>query len=99
MTSSARVRKHRSSLGQGRRRVEVVVPANDAALVRNLAQILRTNPEKSAELRRLISAKAAPKSEQSAAEFFNEIRMHFPPGPPLEIIRDETSEMREINLR
>jgi len=98
MTSTARVKKHRASLGQGQRRVEVIVPTPDAEFVKTVAKILRTDPKKSAELRALAIETPKPKDARTAADVFAEIRKIYPPGPPLEFDRDDLLPDRDFSF-
>lgn len=97
MSSTARVRKHRANSTQLMRRVEVTVPAAAANDLRAAAKALREGGLAALAIRKAIQANVARPSE-NAYEFFERIKVHIPPGEPLTFERDQTTEMREIDL-
>lgn len=98
MNSSARVRKHRAKCGPGMRRVEVIVPMTAADEVRAAAKALRQGGRAADAIRRAVNLDIE-RPNENAREFFERIMVHIPPGEPLVFERDQTTEMREINLK
>ena len=97
MTSSARVRKHRARTAPGMRRVEVIVPAAAARELRAAAKALRQGGTAAEAVRKAVQLKVEDPNETARA-FFDRIMVHIPPGEPFVYERDQTTEMREINL-
>lgn len=68
-TSSERVRRHRrKAIAEGSRRVEVTVPDEDAALVREVARTLRRGGRTAEALRSRIAAAIVPPRAQTGRE-------------------------------
>jgi hypothetical protein len=96
MTSSARVKRHRDSKHMAVRRVEVTVAPKDAARIKQAAGLLRRNDQVAEKIRQFLdSVDTAPKT---ALDLFKPLWALYPPGPPLDLSRDDMAPDRDFEL-
>ena len=95
---AARVASHRSRQASvGRKRVEIVVPSKDVALIRQLAERLRAGPAEAAAVRRALEAAMAPAAVRTGKELVALLRTAPLEGATLELERDR-SPTRELDF-
>ncbi len=98
MAAAARVAGHRVRLTQaGRKRVEVVVPARDIALIKQLAERLRASPADAARARSLLVAAVAQPQARTGAALIDLLRGIPSGGIELDLKRDRTP-LRNVDL-
>lgn len=89
LPSAARVAKHRSrQASSGRKRVEVVVPRQDIALIRRVAERLRAGPSAAAAVRSALATAVAPPTARTGKELVALLQSAPLDGATLEIRRD-----------
>ena len=98
LPAAARVAGHRVRLTQaGRKRVEVVVPARDIALIKQLAERLRASPADAARARSLLVAAVAQPKALTGAALIDLLRSVPSGGSELDLERDRTP-LRDVDL-
>jgi len=91
LPAAARVAGHRLRLTQaGRKRVEVVVPVRDIALIKQLAERLRAPPADAARARSLLVAAVAQPKARTGAALIDLLRGVPSGGSELDLERDHT---------
>ena len=89
---SARVARHRvKTAASGSRRVEIVVPADDAPLIKAVAGALRAGGPEAARLRAQLEPALRPQKARTGAELVAFLRASPLVGADLSFERDQTT--------
>ena len=91
------MRHRKKAAAQGAKRVEVTVPAEDAAFVRAVARTLKDGGRAAETLRRRLGGLVSPREIRTGGELIAALRSTFPKGMELEFERDR-SPGRPIDL-
>ena len=91
------MRHRKKAAAQGAKRVEVTVPAEDAALIRAVARTLKDRGRAAETLRRRLAGLESPREIRTGADLIAALRSTFPEGMELDFERDR-SPGRPIDL-